>query len=306
MGWPVPSLGSSTWHRLPEQESLQALEATAHRHYNAGPEQEAVAVAGTQALIELLPRILSGGNAAILSSPNGTYGEHAHCLEKAGKHVAVVSEISDVQDGCDLVVLVHPNNPDGKLWDRQKVLTLARRLSRNNGHVIVDEAFCDICPQESFVGNAPANMIIYRSIGKFFGLAGLRLGFAICSPEIAQVIRSHLGPWPLSGPAIEIGRQALEDGAWIEQTKRWLENQSGKLVDVLEKAGLQIAGRHGLFVLTSSLDAAGIAETLANQHILVRSFSDCPSLLRFGLPADDVGLARLETALHSTRQRRVS
>ncbi|MEM7463490.1 MAG: threonine-phosphate decarboxylase CobD [Pseudomonadota bacterium] len=306
VGWPVPTLEESIWCRLPEQESLQALEAAARRCYCVGSDLGIVAAAGTQALIELLPRILSGGKAAILSSPNGTYGEHAYCLEKAGKHVTKVSEISAISDDCDLVALVHPNNPDGKIWNRQDVLKLASQLAKNNGHVIVDEAFCDFCPQESFIGDAPSNMIIYRSFGKFFGLAGLRLGFAICSPKIAMEISAHLGPWPLSGPAIEIGRQALGDGGWIERTRTWIDGQSDNLIDVLEGAGLQIVGANGLFVLVDDQEAPGIAETLANQHILVRSFSDRPSLLRFGLPADETALARLETALYKPRQRRVS
>lgn len=304
--WPVPALDENIWSRLPEEGSLRALEAAARRYYCVGPGQEIVATSGSQTLIELLPRIMPGDSAAVLTTGNGTYGEHAHCLEKAGRRVSVVSDVTDISNECDLAVLVHPNNPDGYFWNHPNVMVLAENLRTSGGHVIVDEAFCDLVPERSFVPDAPSNMIIYRSFGKFFGLAGLRLGFAICSKRIAEVIRAHLGPWPVSGPAIEIGRQALEDANWIDQTRSWLVSQSGRLVEVLETAGLRIIGRQGLFVLAADQEAGRIATVLARRHVLVRSFPDRPHLLRLGLPGNKAGLERLSAVLYRSCRQQAS
>ncbi|MGI9402506.1 MAG: aminotransferase class I/II-fold pyridoxal phosphate-dependent enzyme, partial [Rhizobiaceae bacterium] len=278
----------------------------ARRFYRVEPNHEIVAAPGTQSLIELLPRTLPGRRAALLLTENGTYNEHAHGLEQAGIAVVQTSSIRNATDGFDLAVLVHPNNPDGHFWDRDAVLNLAEKIRIPGGHVIVDEAFCDLAPERSFVTDAPSNMIIYRSFGKFFGLAGLRLGFAICTAEIALQLRKRIGPWPISGPAIEIGKQALNETGWSDKTRNWLEIQSGRLIEVLESAGLQVIGKHRLFVLAKGCNAEVIAAGLAREHILVRSFPDRPDLLRFGLPDSEAGLSRLSCALAGTGLREAS
>lgn len=297
IGWPVPELPLEAWTRLPDTCAETRLLAVARRLYGVGKDLDIVAAPGTQALIELLPRILPGAGATILRPESGTYGEHAHCCRKAGRRLTIASEPADVARGETLVVLVHPNNPDGVCWDPHSIFGMAQDMADRGGHVIVDEAFCDPHPEASFVAGLARNMIVLRSFGKFFGLPGLRLGFAICSPQLAEKIGESLGPWAVSGPALSIGASALADRPWIEASRERLISQSNQMADLLERSGLTVAGRHPLFVLARHERASALAEALAARHILVRYFLAHDDLLRFGMPPDADGTARLADAL---------
>ena len=289
--WPVPELSVDSWHRLPDSGAEARLLAAARRAYDVPDSLEIVAAPGTQALIQALPRLLAGDTATILCGEAGTYGEHEHCCETVGRQVRLAVSPDVVANDESLVVVVNPNNPDGRVRSADELVTLARRLTE--GVLVVDEAFCDAMPEASVIGAAQDNIVVLRSFGKFFGLAGLRLGFAICAPELAARIRAWFGPWAVSGPALEIGSAALEDSDWIAETRASLERNSAELAGLLASAGLQVVGRNALFVLARHERATGIAQALAERHILVRSFSDRPTLLRFGLPAGDAERARL-------------
>lgn len=300
--YPLAATSMKALHRLPEQADLDHMLDAARQAYAIHEKLSIVAAPGTQALIELLPRLLPGKTATIVAPASGTYREHANCCEKAGRAVREVTDPDQVDDDEQLVILVRPNNPDGSVVGRDALLTLARRLHGKGGHLIVDEAFCDCTPGDSLAGEAIPGVIILKSFGKFFGLAGLRLGFAICPPDLAAQIADRFGPWAISGPAIEAGIAAYGDGNWIATMRKQLAQESDELAVVLENSGLEIVGRNGLFVLARHHQSDEIFRELAIRHILVRPFPDRPGLLRFGLPGSEFGRVRLKQALHEIGQ----
>lgn len=280
--YPVPSLPPEAWTRLPESEALGGLEQAARAAYAVPPNMDVVAGPGTQALIQLLPSLLPPSDVAIVSP---TYSEHERAWSEAGHRVRHVSE----PVASDVLIVVNPNNPDGRDWHAAELS--AREL------LIVDEAFRDTTPSRSAITNAKANAIVLRSFGKFYGLAGLRLGFAVAPPNWAEAIRRRLGPWAVSGPACEIGRRALNDHEWTAQMQDRLRAASGELARLVVARGLDVVGRTDLFVTARFPDASGMAEHLASERILVRQFEYEPTWLRFGLTPTEEARDRLDRVL---------
>ena len=210
--YPLPDLAPELWSRLPGSGALAELEAAAAARYGA-PAGMAVAGPGSQALIQALARIIPRGAVGVLGP---TYGGLKAAFAAAGAQVDEAKRIEDM-GGLDVAIVVNPNNPDGRITPRADLLELHRRLARRGGVLIVDEAFADFDGEsESLAPVLPAGAVVLRSFGKSFGLAGLRLGFAIASADIVQPLRAALGEWPVSGPAIAIGTKALADLAWTD------------------------------------------------------------------------------------------
>ena len=210
--YPLPDLAPELWSRLPGSGALAELEAAAAARYGA-PAGMVVAGPGSQALIQALARIIPRGAVGVLGP---TYGGLKAAFAAAGAQVDEAKRIEDM-GGLDVAIVVNPNNPDGRITRRADLLELHRRLARRGGVLIVDEAFADFDGEsESLAPVLPAGAVVLRSFGKSFGLAGLRLGFAIASPDIVQPLRAALGEWPVSGPAIAIGTKALADLAWTD------------------------------------------------------------------------------------------
>ncbi|MFZ1813762.1 MAG: threonine-phosphate decarboxylase CobD [Rhizobiaceae bacterium] len=299
--WPVPRLERDAWERLPEAQAETRLLDTARSFYGVGDDSGIALSPGTQALIELLPRLLPGKTAAIVSPASGTYREHANCCVKAGRAVSHFERAQEAKG--DIVIVVRPNNPDASLVAEDDMRLLAQRLTAEGNWLIVDEAFCDPVPGESLASKLDGNVIILKSFGKFFGLAGVRLGFAIGPASMTTMIGERFGPWSVSGPALASGHLAMTDAGWIEQTRQWLHNQSLQVGEIVQRHGLKLEGRNGLFVLARTADGMEMYEKLARRHILVRPFPDRPGLLRFGIPGSDDGLARLSAALRETCDR---
>ena len=282
--YPVSALPETAWTRLPSRAAEEALQDAAMERYGAARRSMVVAAPGTQALIQLLPKLLPPGKVVIVGP---TYEEHQACWSRAGHEVQVVPALQD----SDVVVLVNPNNPTGRLYSPTE-------LSRITGFLVVDEAFIDFLPREmSFCGRLPDNAVVLRSFGKTYGLAGLRLGFAIAHPDRAARIRAELGPWAVSGAALEIGRRALLDGGWLHAARERLVVDSNRLDGLLRAVGFEIAGGTALFRMARHPRAATFVHRLAAQGIHVRAFAQAPDQLRFGLPGDDAAFLRLAAAL---------
>lgn len=286
--YPLPKLTCSSWAQLPDKTAHMRLLEVARSFYNVGEGCGIVAANGTQALIELLPQVLDKGSVSIVSP---TYGEHAHCWNKNGANVREVVDLDEVESG--VCVVVNPNNPDCRVHSLDALLSLCERVS----WLIVDEAFCDCMPEMSLVPRMPENAIVLKSFGKFFGLAGLRLGFAVCNREIGKVLLERIGPWAVSGPALEIGARALADQDWIGATRARLAQDAERLAKMLGDNGLEIADINPLFVYAKYRDSEAIYDHLAQRHILVRRFPDRPGVLRFGLCENISALDRLQRAL---------
>jgi len=188
------------------------------------------------------------------------------------------------------------DHPDGRIVDVETLLSISNKLATKNGHLIVDEAFIDVLdPTLSLVPLVEqCNAIILRSFGKTYGLAGLRLGFAITPREIAARIRADLGPWAISGPAIDIGMRALAEGDWLAETSKRLQSDIKRLDQLLRTLGLEPLGGSALFRLAKSADASSAFNALAENGILVRAFRDKPNWLRFGMPGTEAGWSLLE------------
>ncbi|MFZ1413708.1 MAG: threonine-phosphate decarboxylase CobD [Defluviicoccus sp.] len=289
--FPVPQLPAQTWHCLPDAAVAARLQAVAAGHYGAPGPAYVLPVAGTQAAIQWLPRILDPAQDVAILAP--TYAEHARAWAAAGHRVHPVARADDIPSACRTVVIVNPNNPDGRVVTVPQLLALAERRC-----VVVDEAFADVMPEVSVAGRCDrAPFIVLRSVGKFFGLAGLRLGFVIAEPALIARMAAAQGPWAVSGPALAIGIEALGDAQWIAAARDSLNIAARRLNTLLAAARLAVIGGTDLFRLITDADAAALFEHLARTGILVRPFANQPHWLRFGLPADDAAFARLETAL---------
>jgi cobalamin biosynthetic protein CobC len=296
--WPVPeNLPKDTWQRLPSRADGDALIAAARAAYGVPDGAEIVAIAGTQMAIQWLPYLAASGGVTIVGP---TYGEHELAWRNAGHEVIPIDRLDGFPENAVHAVIVNPNNPDGRIVEPAVLAQLAARLKDRGGWLIVDEAFADVEPA---IGAAPLcvdwPVMVLRSFGKFYGLAGVRLGFAIGRSDIARRLAGAIGPWPCSGPALHIGTAALHDRAWADRMRGELRNQAGRLDAILEQAGFGIAGGTSLFRLARHPDALRRHTALARQHIWCRRFEWAGDLLRFGLPPDEAGLERLAAALAS-------
>ncbi len=288
--YPIGALEAASFERLPEPGAVVALETAAACAYGADPAC-VIAAPGTQALIQWLQWLFPARRVGVLGF---SYAEHARVWGRAGAVVEVVEEAAALA-GFDVAVVVNPNNPDGRLVAPDRLADLADRV----GLLVVDEAFVDVMPDgSSLVPKLPsARTIILRSFGKTYGLAGLRLGFAVASPDLAPAIRDALGPWAVAGPALAVGCRALDDSGWLKDTIVHLKVEAARLDALLANAGARIVGGTPLFRLAQVRDGKQWFEHLGCAGILVRPFAERPEWLRFGIPAQDRQWERLSAAL---------
>jgi cobalamin biosynthetic protein CobC len=289
--WPYPArlppLPAAAWARLPEAPALEALLAAARRAYGVPPTAAIVAAPGASALIRLVPRLARRVAVAI---PGPTYNEHAAAFAAEGWRVA-----DRPGPGVTAAVIVNPNNPDGRLWARSDLLLMAEALDL----LVVDESFIDPVPEFSLVPDtAREGLVVLRSFGKFFGLAGLRLGFAIGAPAAIARLGALLGPWAVSGQAIEIGRTALADSGWTAAERARLAADAERLSTLGRAAGWREVGGTALFRTFATPDARAARDRLAAARIWSRVFPYSPTWLRLGLPGE-AGWVRLEAALRA-------
>jgi cobalamin biosynthetic protein CobC len=292
--YPLPPLAGDLWARLPETDHLAALEAAAARQYGVSA-GETIAAPGSQAIVQSLARLAPAGRVAILGF---SYAGHERAWRAAGASFEAVDEIKQLA-AFDVAIVVNPNNPDGRLTNRDALVELHREMAGRGGRLIIDEAFMDLDRRgQSLAPVLPSSRaIVLRSFGKTYGLGGLRLGFAIASVDLAAPLRAALGPWPVSGPAIEIGRRALADDLWLEETRFRLERDAERLDRLLIEGGFAAVTGTILFRLARHARAEKLFVDLLRQGILARHFAGFPDRLRFGIPAGPEFWRRLEFAL---------
>lgn len=276
--YPLPEFTAGDWGALPDADALAELENAARAFWNIPEEAAVLAAPGASALIAALPA-LAAPRWVQISKP--TYNEHAAAFEARGWKIRV--------DGpAEARVVVHPNNPDGRLWSEENLTSPL---------TIIDESFCDVCPDQSLIRMAARpGVIVLKSFGKFWGLAGMRLGFAIGDPELIAKLATWQGPWAVSGPALRTGALALQDRPWAEATRTRLREDAARLDELVLAKGASLAGGTDLFRLYNVEDAATWQRKLARAHIWSRIFPYSRTFLRLGLPPSD-GWARLEAAL---------
>jgi len=275
--YPLPELVAHDWTALPDSAAVARLEMAARAFWEVPDGAAVLAAPGASALIARIPGLRPPASVTI---PGPTYNEHAAAFGAAGWRIG--------DNASEALVVVHPNNPDGRLWQGEPD---GKRLT------VIDESFCDVAPQHSFV-NFPGrpNTLVLKSFGKFWGLAGLRLGFAIGAPDLVARLAAALGPWPVSGPALAIGTAALTDTGWAQRTRDRIERDANRLDTLLARTGARPVGGTSLFRLYDVDNAPAWQSRLARSRVWSRIFPYNDSWLRLGLPAAD-RWQQLEAAL---------
>ena len=297
--YPFSPPDALSWSRLPQADRQRALIEAARRAYRVARSAHIVSAPGTQILIQLAARLRPDSKVEVVSP---TYSEHRAAWEREGCNVRSVPDLPEQTDA-EVVIVVNPNNPDGRRWTPLRIDTLHEHLAARGGLLVVDEAFADVDPTLSVAPQTgPQGLLVLRSFGKFYGLAGVRLGFAIGAAEEVSRLEAWLGPWAVSGPALEIGIEALSDQSWADASRVRINELAGRLTRILSANGLSAVGDGGLFILAEHPRATAIYEELARAGILVRVFDYAPTWLRFGLP-EPSQFDRLEAALSEAVRR---
>ncbi|MFK3776248.1 threonine-phosphate decarboxylase CobD [Pseudomonas sp. NPDC089406] len=289
--YPVPPIAPDAWARLPETED--GLEEAARQYYGA---RHLLAVAGSQAAIQALPTLRPAGRVGVLSP---CYAEHPQAWQRAGHQLVELdeSQVDGELERLDALVLVNPNNPTGQRVSRERLLAWHARLAERGGWLLVDEAFMDNTPEQSVVDCAERpGLIVLRSFGKFFGLAGVRLGCVVAQPALLQRLADLLGPWTVSGPARVLGQSCFADQTAHQAQIQRCAQASQRLAGLLASSGLPPSGGCDLFQYVRSESAARLHDFLARRGILVRLFTQ-PGAVRLGLPACAADEQRLALAL---------
>jgi cobalamin biosynthetic protein CobC len=297
----LPAIPQRAWNRLPDRDLEILVREAAWDWYvgaGVGPKRLPLVVPGTQALIQLLPKLVLSERPVAILSP--TYGEYAHCFRRTGFVVEEIADLDGLRSDHGAVIVVNPNNPTGRTFRRDDLVALAERLRAQGTHLHVDEAFGDGPGELSIAGHAAMTegITVSRSFGKFFGLAGIRLGFVFAVPATLDAIAADLGPWPVSGPALHIANHLLRRDSRAFAAR--IAERALALETVLSGAGLDIIGGTDLFKLVRHPRAGHLYEHLGRSHILVRRFDYAGGWLRIGLTPDEQGDRRLAQAIASS------
>ena len=319
--YPVPALAADAWHRLPEPSS--ALLEAACAYYDCPQLSQLLPVAGTQAAIQALPQVRlrqHGVARVVVAAPS--YAEHAYRWQQAGHRVQEIAyaalENAVAAPDTDIVLVCNPNNPTGASVPPGLLLAWAQQLAARGGWLIVDEAFADTTPENSVTAmagvqpdqdgtnglnglNGLKGLIVLRSVGKFFGLAGARLGFVLAAAPVLEALQDILGPWSISGPAQQIGTLALRDAAWQQQMREHLLAQGARLKALLARHAIVSSGS-ALYQWWPEPQAVALHDWMARQGIWVRLFTRGAAGIRLGLAPDETGWQRLEQALQGWQQ----
>ena len=290
-GWKAGAVPESAWRRLPEEND--GLEEAAYAYYGT---HQLLPAAGSQAIIQALPMLRGPCRVGVI---HPGYSEHAQAWRRAGHQVSLIGPeaMQDAAAVSEVLVVSNPNNPTGRCFAPEQLLEWGASLSRRGGWLVVDEAFIDATPGESLAPFCPrSGLIVLRSLGKFFGLAGARVGFVAAEPDLQDRLCERLGPWSVAGPSRWVAAEALKARQWQEEMRKQLASGAARLHSLLAGHDLSPAGGCALFQWVRLSHAKEVHEKLARQGILTRLFQDPPSL-RFGLPGNEAEWERLESAL---------
>lgn len=296
--YPLPPVAPEVWRRLPLGRDLAALEAAAAGAYGCPAGMVLVPVPGSEIAIRLLPWLVPARSRVGLLGP--TYPSHAAAWSGSG---AVVRSLAGLPppdaDDLDVVVLANPNNPDGRVVARADLLAFAERWGAAGRRLVVDEAFADVAPEVSLLAlpALPPGVVVLRSLGKFFGLAGLRVGVVAVAEANAPAWRQRLGDWPVAGPACVIATAALTDAGWIAAMRARLAADRRRLDALLAAGGIAPCGGTDLFVLAEGPAGIDLVDHFARAGILVRGFAGAPGRIRVGLPGAEAEWSRLAAAI---------
>lgn len=268
--YPLGQVPASAWGALPDQAASDALLAAARALWQVPKDAAILAAPGASALIARLPALRPKGR-VVIEGP--TYNEHAAGFQAAGWQV----QTTHAPGPATARVIVHPNNPTGQ-WHSD--------FTPDTDFSVIDESFCDVAPNRSLLPRLDLQKsLVLKSFGKFWGLAGLRLGFAIGNRADIAKLAQMLGPWPVSGPAMHIGARALADHDWAKATRARLAADAARMDGEMAAQNAVPLGGTTLFRLYQVGDALAWQAHLARAHIWSRVFPYAGNWLRLGLPA---------------------
>lgn len=294
-GWAVGAVPQSVFARLPEEEDGLVEVMRGYFGISHGT-SHVLAVTGSQSAIQTLPWMRRLGRVAVRVP---TYSEHATAWRNAGHDVIAIgadTEIDPMLDDVDVLVVVNPNNPTGEILPTEQLLRWHDRLARRGGWLVVDEAFVDADPSASIARHAGKHLIVLRSLGKFWGLAGVRMGFVLAEGALLDRLRVRLGPWQVNNPARWIAKAALTDEPWMTKARIRLRQDSARLHALLASHGLLSQGRCPLFRWIPTQNVGALFDAFARRGILIRALPHAGGV-RFGLPGPEDQWTRLEAAL---------
>lgn len=188
--------------------------------------------------------------------------------------------------GIDSVVLCNPNSPTGQACDAAAVMRLARMAQRRKVLFIVDEAFVDYCPERSVLplsSNVP-NVIVLRSLTKFFGLPGLRVGYAVAARSLVERMERHLPPWSVNALGQLAGLAALRDEHHATRSLLYMKGERkrflAKLTTLRGFVAFPSEANFLMLELPPGCSAARTAAQLRRKGLLVRDGSSIPGIER--------------------------
>ncbi|MEO0400697.1 MAG: threonine-phosphate decarboxylase CobD [Pseudomonadota bacterium] len=292
--FPHADVSTAAIAHLPTKAIMDACRHAMSDAINA-PEESIVLAPGSELLIRILPSVLALRTVSVLTP---SYGDHARVWRMAGATLIETDDPLAYADRADAVVVCNPNNPDGRSFTQDDLDAARMRLASRNGWLIVDEAYADLTPDLSLANaGGKDGLIILRSFGKFYGLAGLRLGAVLAPPAVRSSIATRLGVWPISGAALEIGTRAYNDNNWRNDARRKLQTMRTRLDRIFSNDNTEVVGGTDLFRFVRFKDAHAVWMRLAKQGVYVRRFDWSTHHLRFGLPYDKYSEDRLSKAL---------
>lgn len=284
--------------KLPQSSDVKKCTSIWLKYLNVKDRNNWLLTAGSQAIINILPSIFPDHKGIILK-PNYNEYERTWCRHLR-EYTTITRDKFDVNllANNSVVMITNPNNPDAHLWQLEQIIHIANELAEKNGFLVLDEAYTDLCTDISLTTcSIPDNVLLLRSLGKFFGLAGLRIGLTKLPSKLYAKTADDMGPWTVSSISMAIAQMALSDTEWISNTLKSLKLNMEKLESILLEHDFKIIGNTDLYCLVQHEQSSMVVDKLNRSGIYVRTFSDNPSLIRFGLPKNDIEYKRLQEAL---------
>jgi len=276
--------------RYPDPDMTDLRRAIA-RYFGIKPEQ-VMCGNGSNSLIHLIPRVFRPRKIFI---PIPTFSEYASAAADAGSEVVTLSlkerdgfrldpvETAFAFRGVDMAFLCNPNNPTGQLIPKADMLEIMRYSHEHGIRLVIDESFMDFIGSESIVKEAvqASNVICLRAFTKFFGMPGLRIGYAVSDEATVAALREGQEPWSVSIPAERAAIAALNDWGHIKKTLRLIEKERSRLLDALRLLpGVETFPGAANFLLIKcvSVDTHALRQKLGSRGMLVRDCSSFPGL----------------------------
>jgi histidinol-phosphate aminotransferase len=300
-------------HSYPDFDCFELRQALALK--TGFPVTHLLPSAGSSELIVLVARAyLDAQRKAVVSQH--TFISHISAVRSVGAMPVLVPEVgfapdldamlAAIDERTSVVYLASPNNPTGSMLSAADIAAFAASLPEHTLFVL-DEAYRDfVAPEQrpdiTHLLTLRRNMLVLRTFSKIYGLAGLRVGYAISNPEIIETLRRLQPPFTVSGIASAAAVAALGDDAFAERSYTLNRLERERLAHALQARGLRVLPSNGNFVLVRVGCGSEIVQRLMQRGVIVRAVDNhgLPEWIRVsvGLPdQNDRFLAELSVVM---------